>query len=775
MKKIALLTLLLINLSLSFSLPRNQASPAIFSVTKTNSSILFRHTDSTLTAIPCRSVASIVSNADPSKIVSVWVVQQGDYDKIMQFDYSVCGFSTKQEAVDSVTVWASCLYVSDSAYTTILYTNTDSATITSYDVLNSQNAPPGSPATGDTYLVGTSPTGAWVGHAKDIAEWNGSAWVFTDGVQGDFLYNATNALTYIFRSGNWVQTTGIPALNNGNTISSGLRIGTNNSRSLTFETNNVNRGRFDSVGRFYVYDTSLRKANKYLQIDSITGRLVASEISGSSASSLLFPNGREIITSSRDFQQSDEGKILIVVGNNIALTMPDASIWTEVGIPIGLKFLQGYTGCSYEAAHGFPTKVLQLSNDGEFITLITGEYLGKSSVGSIANMQVNSDGEIVTLNKYLYDKSQNAIPLSGTVSGSPVTGDIEIDENQNIGLFSGANLYFKFFGQDGYNKIGGYTVINGNSGSIVALGSVNGISGLPSGIKGDADYSANITDLDYTQKIYVDNAISSNRKVDTSYIFRNATLDSTCMITVINGITYRSCAFDSGSGGGGGDLATLIDDCQNVDAETIDGFETFPILKNDTVYQLSLGTFAELIGGGGGGISDAPSDGQLYGRQNNDWSVFPDAELPSTDHYEFFADTLCEGICREYVGIKRKGSYSSARTDFGFVSTYNSLSNFGYVSMGAANSFIVVDDNDDVQINAPGKLRLLTPNYNTSSNGSVLTLIDSMNGECEWKPQYATVPISASDTGVKGQMAVDATYLYICVDTDTWTRVALAW
>ena len=280
MKKIALLTLLLINLSLSFSLPRNQASPAIFSVTQSAGTILFRHTDSTQTIIPCQSVASIVSNADPSKIVSVWVVQQGDYDKIMQFDYSVCGFSTKQEAVDSVTVWASCVYVSDSAYTTILYTNTDSATITSYDVLNSQNAPPGRPATGDTYLVGTSPSGAWVGHAKDIAEWNGSAWVFTDGVQGDFLYNATNALTYIFRLGNWVQTTGIPALNNGNTISSGLKIGTNNSRSLTFETNNINRGRFDSVGRFYVYDTSLRKSNKYLQIDSITGRLVASDISG---------------------------------------------------------------------------------------------------------------------------------------------------------------------------------------------------------------------------------------------------------------------------------------------------------------------------------------------------------------------------------------------------------------------------------------------------------------------------------------------------------------
>lgn len=51
-----------------------------------------------------------------------------------------------------------------------------------------------------------------------------------------------------------MQTTGIPALHNGNNISSGLKIGTNNARSLTFETNNVNRGRFDSIGRFHVYN-----------------------------------------------------------------------------------------------------------------------------------------------------------------------------------------------------------------------------------------------------------------------------------------------------------------------------------------------------------------------------------------------------------------------------------------------------------------------------------------------------------------------------------------
>lgn len=167
-----------------------------------------------------------------------------------------------------------------------IYVNVDSVIVTSYEVLNSQNAPPGSPAIGDTYLVGDSPSGAWVGHAKDIAEWNGSAWDFTDGVQGDFLYNTTNALTYIFRSGNWVQTTGIPALNNGNTINSGLRIGTNNNRSLTFETNNTARGRIDSIGRLHIYnlpastDTFVAVTNSVGQFGKIGKQSFLSGIGG---------------------------------------------------------------------------------------------------------------------------------------------------------------------------------------------------------------------------------------------------------------------------------------------------------------------------------------------------------------------------------------------------------------------------------------------------------------------------------------------------------------
>ena len=46
-------------------------------------------------------------------------------------------------------------------------------------VLGELDTPPGSPTTGDRYLVIATATGDWVGHEDDIAEWDGSVWVFT--------------------------------------------------------------------------------------------------------------------------------------------------------------------------------------------------------------------------------------------------------------------------------------------------------------------------------------------------------------------------------------------------------------------------------------------------------------------------------------------------------------------------------------------------------------------------------------------------------------------
>ena len=40
------------------------------------------------------------------------------------------------------------------------------------------NTPPATPAVDDLYIVGTVPTGAWVGHANELANWDGKAWQF---------------------------------------------------------------------------------------------------------------------------------------------------------------------------------------------------------------------------------------------------------------------------------------------------------------------------------------------------------------------------------------------------------------------------------------------------------------------------------------------------------------------------------------------------------------------------------------------------------------------
>lgn len=294
---------------------------------------------------------------------------------------------------------------------------TDSNTVINYNVLNSQNAPPVSPIAGDTYLVGTVPTGAWVGHAKDIATWDGSAWTFIDGVQGDYLYNTTNLLTYIYRSGNWVQTGGIPALNNGNTISSGLRIGTNNLKSLTFETNNVPISRFDSIGNFYLYNTPLGNSNDtFVVVQNPT-------------------NGK----------LSKIGKSNFAGGGGVPLT------GTEVGNPV--------------------------TGDIEFYK--TGE-------------------DISAFIKY---NNVDALFMFGS----------------NEQYVSGSALHYRVDGADNYIDI---------NPDMVNISSMDtGFHGIGSAI----DFTPNITDLDYTQKKYVDTRIS-----DTAAQIRSEIPDVSNFATITN-------------------------------------------------------------------------------------------------------------------------------------------------------------------------------------------------------------------------------------------------
>lgn len=401
---------------------------------------------------------------------------------------------------------------------------TDSNTVINYNVLNSQNAPPVSPIAGDTYLVGTVPTGAWVGHAKDIATWDGSAWTFIDGVQGDYLYNTTNLLTYIYRSGNWVQTGGIPALNNGNTISSGLTIGTNNLRSLEFETNNSKRGRFDSIGRFHVYDTSLRHSNKYLQIDSITGRLIASDISSIGGTSALFPNGIEFVSESRDFNSGDANKLLTIKSDDITLSMPSVNPFGE-GDLVGIQNINDFKNTHIILEEG--NEPILIGDEVFIFDLVDiggGIYVPQPLTGIIYDENEENTKSII---RYLYDKSANSVtPLS---SLSPATSANVIDNGNETQEWQ-------------WNSQINTPMLKLSSTSTSA---VNGGNGL------EINLSGNLTTLQTTYAAKFINTRASGGGINSGAYFEGAVLSGIAIQTKHSGASGTSGGADIAIGSNG--------------------------------------------------------------------------------------------------------------------------------------------------------------------------------------------------------------------------------
>lgn len=70
--------------------------------------------------------------------------------------------------------------------------------LTQVSCIAQQDAPPGSPVDGDRYLVGNTPSGAWVGHEQDIAMYIGSSWQFRVPQEGWLVYLRSAGAIYIY-------------------------------------------------------------------------------------------------------------------------------------------------------------------------------------------------------------------------------------------------------------------------------------------------------------------------------------------------------------------------------------------------------------------------------------------------------------------------------------------------------------------------------------------------------------------------------------------------
>jgi hypothetical protein len=66
------------------------------------------------------------------------------------------------------------------------------------------NTPPASPADGDTYIIGSSPTGDWSGHPGEIAFYNETVWEFYPPFNGVRAFVASNGTLIVYSTGNWL-------------------------------------------------------------------------------------------------------------------------------------------------------------------------------------------------------------------------------------------------------------------------------------------------------------------------------------------------------------------------------------------------------------------------------------------------------------------------------------------------------------------------------------------------------------------------------------------
>ncbi|QDZ08671.1 DUF2793 domain-containing protein [Sphingomonas panacisoli] len=66
------------------------------------------------------------------------------------------------------------------------------------------DTPPTAPDSGQSWIVGAAPTGAWAGKAFHLAGWTSGGWRFVAPVEGMAAWVTTDGLTARFSGGSWV-------------------------------------------------------------------------------------------------------------------------------------------------------------------------------------------------------------------------------------------------------------------------------------------------------------------------------------------------------------------------------------------------------------------------------------------------------------------------------------------------------------------------------------------------------------------------------------------
>ena len=104
------------------------------------------------------------------------------------------------------------------------------------------------------------------------------------------------------------------------------------------------------------------------------------------------------------------------------------------------------------------------------------------------------------------------------------------------------------------------------------------------------------------------------------------------------------------------------------------------------------------------------------------------------------------------------GTLYSKKTDGSIIEIGSNLPDDYYLSSN--QDFGLITQNADTTFNLGG---VETESSVSTSLGDITTYVESVG-----------VPATSTSTGIVNTIAIDTNYLYICVATDTWKRVALS-
>jgi hypothetical protein len=116
--------------------------------------------------------------------------------------------------------------------------------------------------------------------------------------------------------------------------------------------------------------------------------------------------------------------------------------------------------------------------------------------------------------------------------------------------------------------------------------------------------------------------------------------------------------------------------------------------------------------------------------------------------------------------------------------TYTSLTGLFNFAVRVDNSTIIINESNNLEVGSIAESQISDfGTYLTEETDPVFIAWDKSTGISITESQisdlktYAEIvipPVSASASGIAGQVSYDSSFLYVCVDTDTWLKASIA-